>query len=384
MVPIKKTVALSETMPSYQTTLVAPAGTYPWQLLIRFYAPWGDGTPEGWQTPLTPPAVLVNGVAYSVDVAFSYQQNYMSGQPSPGYDQHEQCYAVFIGQAVALKEEMEITVSGEFQQVGYMSATLYFSSLNTPTLPVEVIDNEMTAIPEAENPYISGHPSVFSYGDGNADSGRIDLYRPDKVASLSILPDEVAEDGCSKGYLYANKDEGQEVLILRINVPQTFIHNATPDTIFGDYQCRELTVSAHPVYGQPLLLDFWSVSSRMLNDFIDEQGYAYVFFGPNDYVQQQVIDQQSVATRPPVMTWGNYTGYLLGDPSGSLIIRYRDPADDWIGNPANAVCYLDKASNQPVTKEELGNYLPELYGDTLANFEAGYIGNVVNNKAWPR
>jgi len=161
MVPIKKTVALSETMPSYQTTLVAPAGTYPWQLLIRFYAPWGDGTPEGWQTPLTPPAVLVNGVAYSVDVAFSYQQNYMSGQPSPGYDQHEQCYAVFIGQAVALKEEMEITVSGEFQQVGYMSATLYFSSLNTPTLPVEVVDNEMTAIPEAENPYISGHPSSW-------------------------------------------------------------------------------------------------------------------------------------------------------------------------------------------------------------------------------
>lgn len=276
---------------------------------------------------------------------------------------------------------MSITVSGEFQQVGYMSATLYYSSLNTPTLPIEVIDSEMTAIPDTANPYIAGNPSVFSNEYGV--SGKIDLYRPDKVASLSILPDEVAEDGCSKGYLYANKDEGQEILILRIKVPQTFIHNATPDTVFGHYQCRELTVSAHPVYGLPQTLDFWSVSSRMLNDFIDDEGYAYVFFGPDDYVQQQVIEQQTVATRPPVMIWGNYTGYLLGDPSGSLIVRYRDPADNWVGNPANAVCYLDKASNQPVTTAELGEYLPELYGDTLANFLAGHIGDVIKDQAWP-
>lgn len=381
MQPVKSTVALSETMPSYQTTLIAPAGTYPWQILIRFYAPWGDGSLEGWQIPLTPPTVLVNDTAYSVDTTFSYQQNYMNGQPSPGYDQHEQCFTVFIGQTTALEEAMSITVSGEFQQVGYMSATLYYSSLNTPTLPIEVIDSEMTAIPDTANPYIAGNPSVFSNEYGV--SGKIDLYRPAKVASLSILPDEVAEDGCSKGYLYANKDEGQEILILRIKVPQTFIHNATPDTVFGHYQCRELTVSAHPVYGLPQTLDFWSVSSRMLNDFIDDEGYAYVFFGPDDYVQQQVIEQQTVATRPPVMIWGNYTGYLLGDPSGSLIVRYRDPADNWVGNPANAVCYLDKASNQPVTTAELGEYLPELYGDTLANFLAGHIGDVIKDQAWP-
>lgn len=378
---VKNTVALSETMPSYQTTLVAPVGTYPWQILIRFYAPWGDGSPEGWQIPLTPPTVLVNGVAYPVDVAFSYKQSYMEGQPSPGYDQHEQCFAVFIGQIRALEEEMLITISGEFQQVGYMSATLYFSSLNTPTLPIEVIDSEMTAIPATANPYIPGNPSVFA--NANSASGRIDLYRPDKVASLSILPDEVAADGCSKGYLYANKGEGDEILILRIKVPETFIHNATPDTIFGNYPCRELTVSAHPVFGLPQILDFWSVSSRMLNDFIDDDGYAYVFFGPDDYVEQQVIEQKTVATRPPVMTWGNYTGYLLGDPSGSLIVRYRDPADDWVGNPANAVCYLNKASNQPVTSAELGDYLPELYGDTLANFSAGHIGDVVKDQTWP-
>lgn len=381
MQPVKSTVALTETMPSYQTTLIAPAGTYPWQILIRFYAPWGDGSPEGWQIPLTPPTVLVNGVAYPVDVVFSYNQSYMEGQPSPGYDQHEQCFGVFIGQIRALEEEMLITISGEFQQVGYMSVTLYFNLLATPTLPIEVIDSEMTAVPDSANPYIPGNPSVFA--NANSASGKINFYRPDKVDSLSILPDEVAEDGCSKGYLYANKDAGQEILILRIKVPQTFIHNAMPDTVFGHYQCRELTVSAHPLYGLPQTLDFWSVSSRMLNDFIDDEGYAYVFFGPDDYVQQQVIEQQTVATRPPVMTWGNYTGYLLGDPSGSLIVRYRDPADDWVGNPANAVCYLDKVSNQPVTTAELGEYLPELYGDTLANFSAGHIGDVIKDQAWP-
>ncbi|WP_336854437.1 hypothetical protein [Pseudescherichia vulneris] len=272
MQPVKSTVALTETMPSYQTTLIAPAGTYPWQILIRFYAPWGDGSPEGWQIPLTPPTVLVNGVAYPVDVVFSYNQSYMEGQPSPGYDQHEQCFGVFIGQIRALEEEMLITISGEFQQVGYMSVTLYFNLLATPTLPIEVIDSEMTAVPDSANPYIPGNPSVFA--NANSASGKINFYRPDKVDSLSILPDEVAEDGCSKGY-------------------------------------------------------------------------------------------------------------LLGDPSGSLIVRYRDPADNWVGNPANAVCYLDKASNQPVTTAELGEYLPELYGDTLANFLAGHIGDVIKDQAWP-
>jgi len=383
MQPEKVNIALNETMPSYQTTITAPAGTSPWQILIRFYAPWGDGSLEGWQTPLTAPEVVIDGVAYPVDIAFSYQEKYSSGQPSPGYDQHEQCFVVFIGQETALEKEMHISISGEFQQAGYMSATLYYPSVGNPGMPLEVIDKEMETIPATENPYITGNPSVFAYGVGNQDSGKVDLYRPDKLASLSILPDEVAEDGCSKGYLYANKKEGQEVLILRIKMPQTFIHNATPDTVFGSYQCRELTVSAHSIFGQPQVLDFWSVSSRMLNDFIDDQGYAYVFFGPDDYVHQQVVAQQTVATRPPVMRWGNYQGYLLGNPGGSLIIRYRDPADNWIGNPKNAVCYLDGISNQPVTQEELGDYLPELYGDTLINFLAGHIGNVVNNKAWP-
>lgn len=41
MQPVKCTVELSETMPSYQATLTVAAGTYPWQLLIRFYALWG-------------------------------------------------------------------------------------------------------------------------------------------------------------------------------------------------------------------------------------------------------------------------------------------------------------------------------------------------------
>lgn len=405
---------VADSMPTYTAKITAPKGTHPWQLLMRYYAPWGDGSSEGWQIPVEMPQVTVNGELAEVYISFSYanQYGYTEGHVGAGYDQHEQCLGVDILQTTPLEEDMDIIITGTYQQVGYFSATLYFGSLYVPVpMPVEVIDYDMGTTP-GENPYISGNPSVFAYPipatsvtnsqlkerkqaaeipslskplSISENEGEVYFYRPDHIASTSILPDDVADDGCSRGYLFANKNEGQEVLILRVKVPTTFIHNNHPDTVFGDYQCQEYSIGSHITQAAANInnFDFWTISSRMLNDYIDEEGYAYVFFAPDTYVQQQLDIQQTPATRPPVLTWGNYTGYLLGDPSYAMIIRYKAPADGWVGNPGNAVCYPNAIVNQPVTYDELGEYLPELYGDTFSNFESGIIGAVHNDQPWP-
>ncbi len=405
---------MNDSMPIYTASITAPTGTNPWQVLIRYYAPWGDGSSEGWKIPVSKPQAFINGAETEVAVAFAYSDNYQdSGHVGPGYDQHEQCLFIKILQAIPLQEDMDIVITGVFPQVGYLSATLYFSSvLNPPIpLPIEVVDYDM-ATNTGLNPYIVGNPSVFSYqvpavevdklnhtGEFRKPNttlavtssykdvldGAIPVYRPDHLASVSVLPDDVADDGCSKGYLIAHKEQNQEVLIIRMKVPSTFIHDGNPDVIFGDYQCQEFTIGSHITWDQSQInnFDFWTISSRMLNDYIDEEGYAYVFFASDSYVQQVMNEQQTAPTQPPVMVWGNYTGYLLGDPSYAIILRYKAPADGWIGNPIGAVCYPNAELNQPVTSDELGEFLPEIYGDTLVNFENGIIGAVHNDQPWP-
>lgn len=76
------------------------------------------------------------------------------------------------------------------------------------------------------------------------------------------------------------------------------------------------------------------------------------------------------------MTWGNYTGFVLGEPTFATILRYRVPSDIWLGSPINGVCYPNADALEPVTAEELGDYLPEMYGDTFENFLNGKIGAV--------
>ncbi len=73
----------------------------------------------------------------------------------------------------------------------------------------------------------------------------------------------------------------------------------------------------------------------------------------------------------------------MGDPDYAIILRYRVPADDWGGNPLRCPCYPDPEHEQPINASQLGEWLPEVFGDTLANFEAGQIGAVNSNADWP-
>ena len=176
----------------------------------------------------------------------------------------------------------------------------------------------------------------------NINSGAIGVYRLDKFDSRRAMADGIADDGCSQAYLFARKSSiNQEVLVLRIKIPTTFIDNDTPDKIFEDYQVRYLSVSANvdPAIHQSNPLGYWTVNARMLKQYADKNGYGYVFFAPNDYVSNIALQQGASATQPPVMTWGKYKGYLLGDPDFAIVMRYKAPNSSWDGNPANAICY---------------------------------------------
>jgi hypothetical protein len=89
---------------------------------------------------------------------------------------------------------------------------------------------------------------------------------------------------------------------------------------------------------------------------------------------------------PPVISWGQYKGYLLCAPTFTWYFRYKDPNPDWEGSPINCPCYLDPNTNQPIT-DELGPWCPELYGGAFSSYDAfmnsSNIGSVVKNQPWP-
>jgi hypothetical protein len=251
------------------------------------------------------------------------------------------------------------------------------------------------------NPYIVGNPSVMSYvaptqsshdhhkDDGlnnvlssiyhhndhdNNDynhqqqhkndsiNGYIPVYRVDHTSSTLFSTDDIAEDGCSRCYLYAKKSttRNDEIIILRMNLPTTFFDDYSPDKIFNSYQTRYFSVSSaiantdtntssdntdfihldHHYQSRdrdhqkeitndkdkrssstslsslsnkksPL---YYGVNSRLVKPYIDDLGYFYVFFAPNNFTMNLALEQGlgEDSLIPPVMSWGQYKGYVLG------------------------------------------------------------------------
>src|SRR5579883_3225755 len=403
--------AHTNSMPQYQALFTLPSNpnTSP-ALVLRYYQEWGDGSRTGWQTPVVLPTVSIGNRTLPIVLQFSYASPfYTSGAIELGYDQYAQYYTVF---SISGHPSENLLIQGPFQQAAYMSATLYSNVMGTQPA---IVDKQMTTLDNASNPYIEGNPSVFAYSPTLLQShtlkpayslplspppihrprlaarktpadgtGEIYVYRLDQTSSHENVVEDITPDGCSQAYLYAEKESYQDVIIFRIKVPTTFIESDHPDMTFGHYQTRYFSVSAHRNSdSQDRYLTYWTVNTRMLRDYMDDQGYAYVFFASNDYTNNLAIEQHTPDTQPPVMTWGRYKGYVLGNPDFAIIMRYRDPDPAWQGSPVNATCYATPEDEQPVTKEQLGDYLPEIYGDTMENFQNGHIGAVNKDALWP-
>lgn len=397
-------------------------------LVLRFYQHWGNGDATGWQTPINPPKVTLDGKELEGAISFSYlTANYIQGSAGLGMDQYAQYFTVNLADE-EIHLGSELIIEGTFEQVAYVSAVVYsqYGSMEQSyNRQAQILDKDMKVLNNACNPYIKGNSSVFAYPANiqqsqapqldqsksslenieslsyvpkvfnDNESGKVGVYRLDQETSKKVVADDIAADGCSRAYLFGKMGTEQKVAILRIKVPTTFLGEGEPDEIFAkekNYQARYFSVGAHRQMAAPdeakPLLKYWTVNARMLNEYKDKDGYAYVFFAPNgypnDYPNEYPLEQSTSETQPPVITWGKYKGYLLGEPDYAIIIRYRDPDISWKGSPENATCYENSDVLQPIGDKELGKDAPEIFAGTLDNFFNGNIGAVNMGGPWPK
>ncbi|MFD2566230.1 hypothetical protein [Pseudotenacibaculum haliotis] len=388
-------------MPIYSQEITLPTASETVntvQIVVRYYGPYQNSYAQ-----LPSPKLTVDGAPLKLLLVFpsntSQFTHYSEGSKEGGYDQFSQYYA----QDVHLSDqEKRIVIQGPFEQIAYLSITLYYYLYDDITgEQYTYLDNGLPTDSENLNPYQVGNPSVFAFDSStkNADAktstfekqkssssyteddgidinNKIQLYRPDQVSSSTKTLEDVADDGCSKDYLTTEITESglppyhmYDFLILRLKVPSTFIHNDTPDKVFQDYQCRYISINSNIQKYDTDSLDFWTINPIHLEKYLDHNRRTYVFFAPNDYVRELVKGQGLAPKTPPVVTWNGITGYVLGYPSYGVIIRYRAPNDNWEGNPVKCPCYSSPETNEPVKYWMMSPYTPELFGDTLENFK---------------
>jgi hypothetical protein len=227
----------------------------------------------------------------------------------------------------------------------------------------------------------------------NPTTGQIYIYRLDKQTSQQKFAGEEAPDGCLSTYLFCKKNICYFIPygIMRIKIPYTYDSSLPLIQPMQQYDNLYFSVSAmqYTTLLESPFPPFWTVNTRMMKTYADEDGYAYVFWAPQSDVM--LINESQTTTdkktyEPPVIRWGQYTGYLLCNPTATFYFRYKSPNPDWEGNPINCPCYLDPNTNLPIT-DELGPWCPELYGNTFSSYDefinSSNIGSVVKNQPWP-
>ena len=156
-------------------------------------------------------------------------------------------------------------------------------------------------------------PHASSILEESISTGNLPFYRL-SVEQSWCFPDGSGV-GCTNSYLFAYPQIQDEVIIMRMKVPTTFFNSSSPSTTFGSYMAHYFSISAQRnytinitnQYSAPL---YWGVNARMLLNYSDSEGYAYVFMTPVNFTwalaKEQNLPRNS--TIPPVYTWGGYTG----------------------------------------------------------------------------
>jgi hypothetical protein len=236
--------------------------------------------------------------------------------------------------------------------------------------------------------------SLFSGSTGfNQTTGQIYVYRLDQQSTQGSFAGEEATDGCLSTYLFCKTGVFYKSFpygIMRVKIPYTYDSSLPLIQPMKQYDTLYYSVSAmqYSELIQPPFAPFWTVNARMMKTYQDTSGYAYIFWAPQSDVM--LINESQKTTKkiyePPVISWGQYKGYLLCAPTFTWYFRYKDPNPDWEGSPINCPCYLDPNTNQPIT-DELGPWCPELYGGAFSSYDAfmnsSNIGSVVKNQPWP-
>ena len=158
-------------------------------------------------------------------------------------------------------------------------------------------------------------PDVSSIPEASIGTGNLPFYRL-TVEQSWVYPDGSGV-GCTNSYLFAYPKFQDEVIIMRMKVPTTFFNSSSPSTTFGSYMAHYFSISsqrnyssANVTYNKNSAPLYWGVNGRMLSNYSDSEGYAYVFMTPVNFTwalaKEQNLPRNS--TTPPIYTWGGYTG----------------------------------------------------------------------------
>ena len=236
----------------------------------------------------------------------------------------------------------------------------------------------------------------------NPTTGQVYVFRLDKQNSQTRFAGEEPNKGCLTTYLFSTfltdvancgtiDESFLQYGVMRIKVPHTY-DSTMPCGPMDAYDTLYYSVSAHQCINTPgdKLPEFWTVNARMMKNTPNPDGYVYVFWAPVDVAMQvkrsQAPGPNNNYWEPPIVSWGNRTGYLLGLASLAFFFRYKAPDPAWQGWPGNAPCYDTPAQNLPIT-DQLGDWCPQLYGQTFASYQdfldAPSIGIVPRDGPWP-
>ena len=270
---------------------------------------------------------------------------------------------------------------------------------------------------QVKNPFQFGNPNTACYGNNPVSelpsrissndhsqkliSGHsysttpisaIPVYRLSKhLTSTEFVLEQQDLSTCSYTYLFCrpiNPEKSRQFDlkfygILRIKVPNVYSPLMGCQTM-EDYDALYFSISAMQGKQRPNITSFWTVNSPMMEKTKDADGFAYVFWMPEDeFIGKFELNSPT----PPIIQWGDYTGYVLPAPTFAFYIRYKSPNPTWKGSPINARCHSNEKTNKPVTSDQLGDWLPSVYGENFKNFDAfinsNSIGIIENNKEKP-
>ena len=295
-------------------------------------------------------------------------------------------------------------LAGNPSVLAYAAPTFRFDSAQTAAAEAAWLSDLSSSSSETIGPLQSTTAASGQAAAASSASGKVPFYRLDANTSTNCLSDSYQAAGdCSAEYVFApttpESSHGQ-VYIVCMRVPKTFFNSSQPPPVYGDdYDLTYFSISANrnttiqqanlnrTFDVSELLPKYWTVNAGMMSRTIDESGYAYVFCVPDPYARALWLTQNRESridrTTPPVLSWGQYTGYALGEASFAIILRYKEPSDAWEGSPKRAACYPTLGENQPLPDDALGDYTPQAYQGSFESFEKGHIGAVQQNSPWP-
>lgn len=360
------------------------------------------------------------------------------GSIGPGNDQ----YAIYyrVGEVSAEdQEKTAITRISPINNVSYISYDYDNPSKNTTFNGNNALFSYTIESNTVDNPFVPGNPSTNAYSESaqntltnsqttnyldsdfadtpqlqfsysNDETGQKGVFKLDKLSTLYVTNhlDGGGLDPCVSTYLVCpgiNAEIMQQSLtcgIVRIKVPYTYSPTLQPQVLTQQnynvqYFSTGFHVASDPFPDLDSLPGFWTVNGTMLQKLQDEDGYAYIFYIRSDlwasYKAANPGFDFKIKT-PPIIKWGKYTGYLCGQPTYAIIMRYKEADPEWVGNPVHACCYDRPATNKPIAASQLGGFVPEVYnvtarqeteiGNDYQNFiNLADIGAVPQEGDWP-